>query len=276
MPLPVSIPSGGILLFLRVAGRLTASWFVSDCAGGHGCKPPLLRGRHARLLQTDRNPCQTLTDEFYHFSLERSKPFTAVQPGCTSVAPGGSPAPPNIWQIDLGGQHEFQLLLRREGRPPPQAWLHQVGNYTISEQGLELAAELHLDCHQEPLVQVAMQVDSPLRLTKARYGEQPLSWTSSRDDDQSDSLVVLTFPQPIQGRNRVVHLSALAPLPEAASWPLPRIRPQQIRWQQEAAWLKFTPPLVLSQLKVQRARQFRPSGDQVAQERLARVGTRTG
>ncbi len=198
------------------------------------------------------------------YTLTSSQGLVQVVPTVAAESPAASPGSPvQLWRIELGGQHELQVQLRRPGSQAPATWLQQVSNYTISEQGLELSAELHLDCQQQPLTQLALQLDPPLRLTKARYGEQPLTWTSSRDELQSTSSALLTFPQPVQGRNRIVYVSALAPLPESPVWALPRIQPQQVQWQQEAAWLKFSPPLRLSRLELNQAQRFQP-GDAAA------------
>ena len=60
-------------------------------------------------------------------------------------------APTTLWQVDLGGRQQCQLQVRRTNLATPAAYVHQVDNYRLSEQGVELTAELHLDCPRQPL-----------------------------------------------------------------------------------------------------------------------------
>ena len=78
--------------------------------------------------------------------------------------------------------------------------------------------------------------------------------------------IVLTFSKPIQGRNRIVSISALAPLPETAAWALPRIEAQQVRWEQQSAWLQLASPLALRRLELEQARQIPPRETLSAEE----------
>ncbi len=247
-----STPRGELVLLVPQSGTLQLSW---SRRAAEQRPDELLFAFQLPPAPTSRMEL-TLPSEYVLSSphgIVRAAPRPGEQAADRTTGP-----PTTVWQVDLGGQQECQLQVRRTNFATPAAYVHQVDNYRLSEQGLELTAELHLDCPERPLRQLALRVDPLLRLTKARAGDEAVNWTSSQEDDASARSIVLTFPEPIQGRNRIVSISALAPLPESAAWVLPRIQAQQVRWEQQVAWLQLASPLVLRRLQLDQARQIPP------------------
>ena len=129
--------------------------------------------------------------------------------------------------------------------------------YDLSSRGVNLAAQLILDIHGEPLQRIAVDLDPGLRLIGARYGELQVPFSVTEDVESRMSHVVLQMPEPIDGTGRVLQLSAMAPLVVGKHWQLPGLRPEAMSWQEGTATLLIPGALVLEQLKTDGCRQSR-------------------
>ncbi len=167
----------------------------------------------------------------------------------------------DLWQVDLGGRQTCQLQLRRGDAPPPQLALRQTTRYTVSEQGLELVADLQLDCDQRELRHLDLEVAPELQITKVIHEGDSLAWTVSREQP-STNRVTIAFAQPLRGLNRLVRVTAVAPPNVYQDSPLPRVRVVDVQWQQEAVRLKINPPVQLESLSLRDALQVLPSGSE--------------
>ncbi len=169
-------------------------------------------------------------------------------PAAAQISPASIPAI-DVWQIDLGGHRKSQIRLRRRNAREPQVKLRQLTRYAISEQGLDVTADLSLDCDEVELSRLELRIDPPLRVTKVVHESQALTWS---EDGQSNATRVATieFGQPLRGLNRTVRISAVAAPDIASAWQLPRIHVNQVDWLQESARLSINPPFVLQDLQL--------------------------
>lgn len=194
------------------------------------------------------------------FTLETpSKVEILCDQGIVSKATGSTPQTIR-WTIALGGHNRLNLRVvpeesARERRP--LTLLRQSLTYNFSSRGINVAAQLKLDIHGEPLQRIALDLDPALRLVRARYGELDVPWSVTEDPETRGSHVVLQLPEPISGTGRVLQLSALAPLTIDKTWQLPALRPQAMAWQEGTAELLIPDSLVLEQFTTQGCRQSR-------------------
>ena len=91
----------------------------------------------------------------------------------------------DVWQIDLGGHRDCQFRLRRRNARPPQVKLRQLTRYSVSEQGLDVTADLSLDCDEVELSRLELRIDPPLRVTKVVHESQALTWS---EDGQTETI----------------------------------------------------------------------------------------
>ena len=205
----------------------------------------------------------------------------------SAAAKAGGAARPAVrrWLIELGGQNLVVLRIAKRDlthQRRPLTLARQSLTYDFSPRGLQLSAELKLDVLGEPIRQIAIDLDSPLTLVTARYGEAQLVWSEDGADASDDGLpkialdklrsalddlgvaypthsrshrVVLQLPEPLHGSSRVLRIGAVAPLP--VSGRLPSIRPAspELIWQEGIATLLVPLPLELSELRTVGCRQ---------------------
>jgi len=162
------------------------------------------------------------------------------------------------WRIELGGRHHFHLRAVPPGAVQQRTQLALVKEsliYNLSLRGVDVSADLKFEVHNEPLSQVTVALDPGLHLVSAKYGDAAVPWSVVSPGDGQETTVVLTLPEPIQDSGRVLRLGAIAPLLLDRPWRLPRIRPQQVFWQEGDATLSVPVPLVLKQLSPLGSRQ---------------------
>jgi len=182
-----------------------------------------------------------------------------AEPGM--VVQEGGRGPTVTWRVDLGGHERFELRVAPSAQASRRRQMPMVREslvYELSSHGTEILAQLQIDVPSEPVRQLALSLDPGVQLITARCGDSPLDWSNAslRADGRANR-VVLEFPEPIRGTGRMLRLGALAPVQIGQRWPLPRIRPEGVFWQEGSAVLRVMLPLVVEQLTPLRARQTR-------------------
>jgi hypothetical protein len=166
------------------------------------------------------------------------------------------------WRIELGGLNRLALRLApREadnGSPAP-IHLRETLTYDLAPRGVDVTAQWKLDVRAEPLRRMEVELEPGLRVVNVRYGDADIAWSVSRDPkgDEDPSHIVLEFPEPILGADRVVRLAAVAPVSTDQPWRLPRIRPRGVLWHEGSITLLVRAPLILDDLAPSSCRQIR-------------------
>ncbi len=166
----------------------------------------------------------------------------------------------NRWMIELSGAAPLRVrVVPREsaGQRRPLTLLRQAATYEVSTRGINVATQLRLDIHGEPLARLEVDLDPTLHLITAKSGETAIPWSSATDVDTGSTHVILEFPEPISGTGRVIQLASVMPLTFGTSFLLPRVRPRQVAWQEGTATLLIPGGLVLEQLQTTGCRQSR-------------------
>ncbi len=179
--------------------------------------------------------------------------------GLVSKAAGAS-GEKTRWTIELGGHNRVNLRILREETARerrPLTLLRQSLTYEFSSRGINLSAQLNLDIHGEPLQRIAVDLDPPLSLVAARYGELEVPWSATTDVETHMSHVVLELPEAIDGTGRVLQVRAIAPLTSGKTWRLPGLQPENMSWQEGTATLLIPSSLLLEQLATEGCRQSR-------------------
>lgn len=188
------------------------------------------------------------------------------------------------WQIEMGGHNLGVLRINKRDSVAghrPLTLARQALIYDFSPRGLQVSADLKLDILREPIHQVTLDLDWPLTLVTARYGDKQLSWTDEAADAGNDAVqqaldkvrtsfdglglafpmqprrrrLVLRLPEPLRGSGRVLRLGAVAPLPTSGRLPTVRPGDDEVVWQEGIATLLVPLPLELSDLRTSGCRQ---------------------
>jgi hypothetical protein len=182
---------------------------------------------------------------------------------CAQDDRGGFPrgdkveAGPCLWRVRWAGSPLLHLQLKE---PPaadalPAATLRESRVYECSSRGLNVSAQWRIQSATEPLTEIRVLLDPGLQLIAARYGDQEVPWTVSPLPDAQGERATLSLPESFHGAGRILQLAAIAPLELDQPWSLPRLRPENLLWENGETTLIVPPPLLLQGLRPQACRQ---------------------
>ena len=176
------------------------------------------------------------------------------------------------WRIELGGHHRTLLRVVPAADADEVARLPHLRQsliYDFSTLGVTLSASLQLDVFNEPVRQLALVTDADLQLVGVVHGEQSVPWSvAPTPGDESTRRVIIEFPEPLQGTDRKLQITAVAPLRLDQPWRLPGLRAEGVVWQQTektVAELRIPRPLLVKKLVAIRGRQSTPLKEQSRQ-----------
>ncbi|HEV3416010.1 MAG TPA: hypothetical protein VG056_04335, partial [Pirellulales bacterium] len=216
-------------------------------------------------------------------------PLPVVDPtvGAGNANQGAAASQPasGRWLIELGGQNLGVLRIAKRDmvhERRPLTLVRQNLIYDFSPRGLQLSADLKLDVLGEPIRQIPLDLDWPLTLVTARYGDAEIPWSEeavpetglgllqfawARVQEILDELdirvplsarhrrIVLQLPEPLRGAGRIVRLGAVAPLPAIGRLPSVQPATSEMLWQEGSATLLSVLPLELNELRTEGCRQ---------------------
>jgi len=165
-----------------------------------------------------------------------------------------------IWRFELGGQRKATLRLARAEavlRADRQPEVYESLVYNVSAEGIQLETSLQIEAATRPHREVRLRLDPGLKLVTARYGQTPVSWSTTSNPGEQSTQVIVELPESSKATARVLHLGALCPLVLDRPWRLPRIRPQDMFWREGNATLLVPFPLRIEHIKEIDCRQSR-------------------
>ena len=165
------------------------------------------------------------------------------------------------WHLDLGGKTKAvirigPLTIQGEQR---QVWVRTSSNYQLSSRGLELSERLLLDVQHEPLRQVVVGIEKRIRLTGVHLRDRELPWTIAKEPENDFAHAIIELPDSLMGNGHLLELTAMAPLTDRKSYPLPRCSYPDFVWQEGDIELMVAAPLVLKGINIQGGHQSRLS-----------------
>lgn len=165
-----------------------------------------------------------------------------------------------VWRVLGSGNRPLVLCMGRaetlSGESPHSA-VRQSSVYDVSLRGVDLSAQLKLAAADHWPEQLVLLLDRPLKLVTAHLGEQLVPWRTEPASDDQSIRIVLELPEKEARKAKVLRIGALAPLVTGRSWQLPRIRPQDVFWQQGETTLLVPRPLALQELRPIGCRQLK-------------------
>ena len=164
------------------------------------------------------------------------------------------------WDLQLPGRSRIHLRILRQFADPADGrfnLLKQSLSYDFGIERMQLDQELSLNIYRKPLKQLVLTLDPKLRLIDAFLGDQPIEWLEQDDAITGGRKIVLLFPEPVVGSERVVRLRAMAKPVYDANWKLPRMTPEGFSWQEGTTTLLVTAPLVVERMQLTGSQQLR-------------------
>ena len=170
------------------------------------------------------------------------------------------PADPGFhrFRLELGGRPGCRLRLAKAGSQGarPQAVLaSQSTTYDFSLRGLDLAVNLNIDAHREPLPKVTLGLDSSLELVEVSAGDVSLPWSTIANRGDKPRQVSIGLPSSLSQGAVTLRLRAVAPLSTARSWKLPRINFEGVVYRSSTIRLAVTWPLCIEHIETHGCRQ---------------------
>jgi hypothetical protein len=138
---------------------------------------------------------------------------------------------------------------------PQFVLLKQTAVHEATPQCLESSFDLDLDVYHGPLRQLTLAVDEQLHITSIRLGERELVWQAQATEEGQPHQLLIEFAEPLQGVNRVLHVSGISPLMLDETWRLPNLHPEETHWQEGTITLNVSPALELRRLDARGCRQ---------------------
>jgi hypothetical protein len=234
--------AGQLALHVDRSGTIEFEWFLAgrrDRDGG---------------LSYDLSLPPSPTQEF---ELTLPSELVPVLDSAIISAAGNEQDSRRVWTIRMVGRQVATLRLvsrNAHGPPKPRALLQPKLTYEFSLQGLQVVAEWRINIHDAPLETLEFDLDASLTLIGAKLGEAPIHWSETLSDTKSKR-VVMEFGEPLQGENRVIRLTAIAPLVSDGPWVLPVLQPRNVIWQDGTIALLLPAPLSLNYLDLADCRQ---------------------
>ena len=155
------------------------------------------------------------------------------------------------WSFELGGHDRFQMRVAPPGTSHQRrqlASLQEQRTYDCSLRGVEVSVQWKLQSPNEPLQQITAILDPGLQLVSARLGETAIPWSAAHAADGSGTRVTLRLPDAIRGTQRTVRLGAIGRPTLGRPWRLPRIRAENVLWQESNISLFMPEPLATDRI----------------------------
>lgn len=163
-----------------------------------------------------------------------------------------------FWMIEIGGRRQTTLtIISDETLRRRQRYVLQRESiaYEVTAEALQATFLQRLDIYQEPLRQLAFQLDPSLRVTAVTLEDVALPWNLTPADEGPQQRLVVEFPEVVTGQGRRLKIEALAPTSLRERWTLPRIHAQDVIWQEGIVDLRVSSALDLCELVPQDAQQ---------------------
>ena len=155
-----------------------------------------------------------------------------------------------LWTIDLLGGSPIVLHahpVRPQEDAGPLVTVRELASYTVGRSTLDVETTLTLDILRQPLKQIELEVDRPLRITAVALGEHRLAFGADDDAEKRHATVLVELPAELSRMDRAIEITANADWPTGTRWTLPRIKLaggllQEGRAEVHApAWLRLQP-----------------------------------
>ena len=168
------------------------------------------------------------------------------------------------WLIELGGHHRVTLQVAKKttlDQQTPIVLLRDNHAYRLVKNKINMSIDLGLSVYDAPLSQLVLSLDPELEIQSARLGNQPLLFRPMEPeaDAKPSRHVLLEFPGPIVGPNRTIQLTAVVPLVRGRLLKLPRVRLEDVSWEEGRSTIQISKPLILQDFVAQDCRMSKLS-----------------
>jgi hypothetical protein len=153
-----------------------------------------------------------------------------------------------IWTMDIASSEEFTLQLETPQPAPDSArpiFVRESLTYRLTNAGVELAANYHLEVNAEPIREILFEVPTAVQVASATIADKPalLDHISSLTDV---NVFRASFPELQRGADLELVIMAVGPVQTGQNWQLPSIRLWDAQWQSGTAAIEIVEPLTLT------------------------------
>ncbi|GHT17691.1 hypothetical protein FACS1894189_4070 [Planctomycetales bacterium] len=166
------------------------------------------------------------------------------------------------WRILLG-QHSQAVLTILTDETSQSAKkitaMRQAVSYTIAPHGMDVTVRINFEKADSRLSEILLDLESPLRVTEVRYGDQIVSWSRILTGDDVTKIRVDLSPF-LKEEPRELSVRSLARIQEGKLWTLPRVRvtSPNVFWMETRCGINVIAPLQIRNLSCERAVQVTP------------------
>jgi hypothetical protein len=166
------------------------------------------------------------------------------------------------WRVLLGqySQAALTILTDETNQSAKKTTaLRQTMMYSIAPKGMDVTTRLNFEKSDSRLTEILLDLESPLRVTEVRYGDQKVSWSRVLAGENVTKIRVDLSPF-LKEEPRELGISSFAPVQEAKTWTLPRVQvtSPNVFWMETRCGISVNTPLQIRNLSCQRAVQVTP------------------
>ncbi|WP_339729884.1 hypothetical protein [uncultured Gimesia sp.] len=151
----------------------------------------------------------------------------------------------DLWQIELGGQSEFQAIIyqsERQKQTPTQILYHQFAQVGIREDGLRLREDFQIEVLNQPVQKLEFEAPAEYEIYSVTLGND-LALPFEVKQRKGQNLVTVDLIDPLLGISRPLSVRALASSSLEGNVTVPRLKLKQAHFLGGTVHLDISAPL---------------------------------
>lgn len=162
-----------------------------------------------------------------------------------------------LWQIELGGQSEFQAVIyeaEKQKNTPAQILYHQFAQVGIREDGLRLREDFQIEVLNQPIQKLKFEAPSEYEIYSVTLGND-LALPFEVQQQKGKNLIIVDLIDPLLGISRPLSVRALASPSLEGEVTIPRLKLRQAHFLGGTVHLDISAPLQTHAIKLTDLRQ---------------------
>ncbi|QDU48792.1 hypothetical protein [Gimesia panareensis] len=163
----------------------------------------------------------------------------------------------DLWQIELGGQSRFQVIVHQAEKPqnaPQQILYHQFAQVGVREDGLRLREDFQIEVLNAPVQKLEFEAPAEYEIYSVTLGND-LSLPFEVKKHQGKQLVIVDLIDPLLGISRPLSVRALSSPSLESEIEIPRLKLRQAHYLGGTVHLDISSPLETHSIKSSDLRQ---------------------
>lgn len=163
----------------------------------------------------------------------------------------------DLWQIELGGQSQFQAVIHqkeKQKKASAQILYHQFAQVGVREDGLRLREDFQIEVLNEPIRRLEFEAATGFEIYSVTLGND-LALPFDIKKQKDSSLIIVDLIDPLIGISRPLSVRALASPSLEGEITIPRLKLKQAHYLGGTVHVDISAPLETHEIKLADLRQ---------------------